>query len=237
MMGRNIKLAAVHRAVIMVLACAIVLSFAVAAFAAIPSSDIVSCNGMFNVDKWMLESDGQTPVTCTSPEYSGKTLQEVINVVFADVYAASASDAQSRLADGLATIGYTPSIWHYSGYTGWMAGTLYHQQPIIGAFADKSFYEQNIHHSRAFGPYYYNSAYYTIASFSTESFQSWPPAHVWVSYNTARDDVASKLVSMSGYTRLANINLQNQIPANDPTLSTGDFDGVTVFLQTPRDIN
>lgn len=237
MITGNIKPVIVRKAVILVFACLILLSVASTSFAAIPSSDIVSCNGMFNVDKWMLQSDGQTPVTCTSPEYSGKTLQEVINFVVVDAYATSASDAQSRLAKGLNTAGYIPSIFHYSGYTGWMAGTLYQQQPSIGAFADKAFYDSNIHHARAFGPYYYNDAYYTIASFSTESCQWLPPEHVWVSYNTARDDCAAKLVSKSGYVRLVNIDLQNQIPANNPTLSTGDFDGVTVFMQTPKNIN
>jgi hypothetical protein len=247
-MSRFISRAVVYKAAMLLLSCLFVLSLTANNFASseggamisgIPSGHEVSLPGMFNIDKWMLQSDGHTVADYLGQKYDGKTRQEMINMVFADPHATSASDAQSRFAQGLKAVGYKPRILHTGGYTGRIESELYQQQPDKpkkGAFADKPWFFTNIHHLRAFGPYYHNGAYYTIVASSTESFSLFKLTHVFSSFNTTRDDLSAKLVKV-GYERLPDLNLQNQISAADRTLSTVDFDGVSAYLQMPKIIS
>ncbi len=252
MIRGNIKLAAVRKAVIPVIVCVLFLSFVGMALAqtmpagqACTIPDYQNDGGSFQADAWMLQSDGQTVADClgqTFSQYGNKTMQEMINFVYVDPYATSVSNAQARFAAAVDAAGFGESIWHTGGYTSYIAGVLYQQQPTspYGAWADKSFYDSNIHHFRAFGPYYYNGAYYTTVATSTESYVWYEFTHVWVSFVTARTALTSDLLSQTydpGFKQLPNLNLGNQIPTSNPTLSTGDFDGVTVYMESPSSIN
>jgi len=209
--------------------------------------DYQNDGGSFQADAWMLQSDGQTVADClgqTFSQYGNKTMQEMINFVYVDPYAKSQSDAYNRFNEAVAG-GNTPfgqSVFHTGGYTSYIAGALYQQQPSSpeNAWADKSWYNTNIHHFRTFGAYYYNGAWYTLVATSTESYIWYEFTHVWTSFNTSRDVLDSSLLNSTinpGFKELPNLNLGNQIPASNPTLSTGDFDGKTDYILSPANIN
>jgi len=241
MLKNNVKLT-----LIPMIFCVLFFSVAGPAFATPAGQDVTLPNGLV-IDRWMLQSDGQTVANClgqTFSQYGNKTMQEMVNFIYVDPYAASASDAQNRFFEAVdaANPPFDTSVWHTGGYTSYIEDTLYQQQPAspYGAFADKSFYESNIHHFRTWGPYLYQGAWYTIVATSTESYIWYEFTHVWVSFNSARDTLLSGLLTSPidpGFVQLASVNLQNQIPTSNPTLTTGDFDGVTVVVQSPAAIN
>lgn len=239
MQNNNLKLV-----LIPMLCCVLFFSVAGLALATPAGQDVTLPNGLV-IDRWMLQSDGQTVADClgqTFSQYGNKTMQEMINFIYVDPYAASASDALNRFYEAVAAANFNTSIWHTGGYTCYIEDILCQQQPTspYGAFADKAFYDTNIHHFRTWGPYLYQGAWYTIVATSTESYIWYEFTHVWVSFDTARDTLLSNLLTSAidpGFVQLPDVNLQNQIPTSNPTLSTGDFDGVTHVVQSPAAIN
>ncbi|ADU27733.1 hypothetical protein [Ethanoligenens harbinense] len=213
----------------------------------IPTDQMVTLPNGLSVDKWMLQSDGKTVADClgqTFSQYGNKKMQEMINLVWVDPYATSSDNANDRFKEALA--GADPAInesaMHTGGYTSYLNNILFQQKPDDGntAFADKSWYNQNIHHFRTFGAVNYQNAWYITVAASTESFDWLKLSHEWTSFNTARDMLVGALLNSKidpGFTQLANLNLQNQISAGDPNLSTGDFDGVTAYIQAPENID
>lgn len=201
----------------------------------IPGSCLVAHSGMPVIDKWMLQSDGDA-ANFINQKYNGKLLQEPINVIVIDSYATSLADAETRLRNSFAKAGYRIRLVHSAGYKGYIGGIIFNQQPGIGAFSNDYWFLPN-NHGRAFGPYYYQGRYYTIAAFSREklSFSTRGiPYHQWVSFNMARDNLAEQCITKAGYAQLPSINLQNKIPASDPRLTTGDNDGMAIVLAAAR---
>jgi hypothetical protein len=232
-----------------VIVCFVVLSMSIMAVSAqsIPTGQMVNLLNGLSVDKWMLQSDGKTVADClgqTFSQYGNKKMQEMINVVWVDPYATSSDNANERFKEALASANpaINESAMHTGGYTSYLNNVLFNQKPDDGntAFADKSWYNTNIHHFRTFGAVYYNNAWYITVAASTESYIWYEFSHVWTSFNTARDMLVNSLLNSTvnpGFIQLQNLNLQNQIPASDPNLSTGDFDGVTAYIQAPANIN
>jgi len=235
---------------VVIFTCLIMLSVSLVASAqTMPAGQGATLPNGLVVDAWMLQSDGQTVADClgqTFSQYGNKKMQEMINLVWVDPYATSSANANARFVEALA--GANPAIgesaMHTGGYESYLAGTEFESQPEVvpgmGAFADKSWYNTNIHHARSFGAVYYNGAWYITVATSTESYEVLEFTHVWTSFVTARTVFLNALLTSTinpGAVQLPNLNLGNQIPASNPTLSTGDFDGITVQIQAPKNIN
>jgi len=245
-MKRQVNLLMVRKPLLLVLTCLIVLSFSFIAFAMPTGQGATLPNGLV-VDAWMLQSDGVTVANCigqTFSQYGNKIMQEMINMVWVDPYATSSDNANARFREALA--GANPAIgqsaMHTGGYTTYIQGTEFQENCTSPntAFADKSWYNTNIHHARAWGAVYYNGAWYITVATSTESYIWYDFTHVWTSFNTSRDVFKNALLSSTvnpGAVQLSNLNLGNLIPASNTTLSTGDFDGITVQIQAPKTIN
>lgn len=237
-----------NKPLVLVLTFLIMLSMSVVAFAMPAGQGATLPNGLV-VDAWMLQSNGVTVANClgqTFSQYGNKKMQEMINMVWVDPYATSSANANARFVEALA--GANPAIgesaMHTGGYESYLAGTEFQSQPEftgnLGAFADKSWYNTDIHHARSFGAVYYNGAWYITVACSSESYIWYDFTHVWTSFVTARTVFANALLTSTinpGTVQLPNLNLGNQIPASNTTLSTGDFDGVTVQIQAPKNIN
>ncbi len=56
------------------------------------------------------------------------------------------------------------------------------------------------------------------------------PKHQYASFNRARDDFSEKMDERTEFERVRFVDLENAIVA-DPELTTGDHDGMAIFLQ------
>ena len=195
------------------------------------AEDVVRPAGLPEIGKWMLDPDG-TPAHWLGEIVHGKALREPINVIILDTRPGSAEDARARLRAAAALAGYPVRLGHSSGYHGSIARQLYSQVSASEghAFSDEPFVVDN-NHGRIFGPYESPEGFLFIGAFSRESVRPFSnPKHQYVSFNRARDDFSERLDQRTEFKRVRFIDLKNALVA-DPEVTTGDHDGMAIFLQ------
>ena len=189
--------------------------------------------------KWMIHVDSNNQPSTVAYwlgiPYQGKNLIEPINVIVFDSVSKNSAAATERLLNAVKKTNFFLSKMHSYDYTG-----LFNKEYIgpIGisssgfAFSDSFFLTEN-DHGRIFGPYNYNGVFYFIAGFSREKVDviSTAPyvAHVFVSFNRARDDFAKALAGSGGYKIDKAFDMQNSL--QDGYNTTGDHDGKAAVLQ------
>lgn len=183
-----------------------------------------------SIGKWMLKSNGQIS-DWGGKKYEKKTLYEVINVVIVDPTSTSTSASTKKINSAMSAAGFPAKFGHSSGFKGRINNTVYGQQPGgLSAFSDNSFLAQN-NHGRLFGAAAVQSGGYVwTGGFSNEKptfFFGIITGHVYTSFNTARDALASGFVK-SGQTQLPSVNLDNTYNTNE--ITTGDHDGNAVVI-------
>lgn len=206
----------------------------------LPTSDLINISwdngyGSISLDKWMLKSDGVTPADWLGRKYQSKTMQEMINIVYCDQYAASASDAKSRMESFFKKAGFNSQWGHSTGYKGYISGTTFAQIPAGtgstgNAYSDSLIFLTTNNHGRVFGPYYTGKMYVFIAAFSRENMLT----HSFNSFNVARDALSNNLVNKAGFSYGNKLSLYNQISSTDTSKTTGDHDGYAQHVWAPQ---
>ena len=183
-----------------------------------------------SIGKWMLKSNGQIS-DWGGKKYQKKTLYEVVNLVIVDPTSTTASASTKKINSAMSKAGFPSKFGHSIGFKGRINDSVYGQQPTgLNAFSDKSFLAQN-NHGRLFGAApIQGGGYVWTGGLSTEKptyFLGILTGHSYVSFNTARDAVASGFVK-SGQTQSPSIDMGNVINTNE--VSTGDHDGKAVVI-------
>jgi VCBS repeat-containing protein len=178
--------------------------------------DVVS-TAYGDVGIWMLKSDGQI-ANWGGQTHDGKTLLEPVNVIIIDPTSTTREESIKKLNRAMTAAGFPADGPHSTGYQGIIDGVTYGQQPtgILQAFDDSQ-----SDHGRIFGPAPAadGQGYVWTGAFSTES-----ATHGYVSFDTARDALARRLVLSGAATRLDDVDMGN-------AGITGDHDGHAVVLQ------
>jgi len=198
----------------------------------IPSPADVAHTPYGDIGKWMLQPDGQIS-NWGGQKYGGRTLLEPINIIIVDPTSTSVAESSARLTAELTQAGFPIQLGHSTGFSGLIDGQVYSQQPtgIIDAYADQFFlFPQD--HARAFGPDPLETSagfVWTLAvSREIFGFYGLLPAHLYVSFNAGRDNLATKLVSAGG-TLVGFVPLHNAY--DSLTVETGDTDGYAAVIR------
>jgi hypothetical protein len=185
-----------------------------------------------DIGKWLLQPNGQIS-TFGGERLGGKTLLEPINVIILDPTSTSTAESAAKLNADLSRAGFPAMPVHSTGFQGIVGDTTFGQQPagLLEAFSNNLFVLPD-DHARAFGPAPVpdGPGYVWTVAVSREQFglNGFLPTHVLVSYNAARDELASRLI-LSGATLVGIVPLSNA--ADDPTHTTGDHDGYAIVLR------
>lgn len=210
--------------------------------------------------KWMINKDGQVadwvglPYCATDP---CKTLQEPINTIIT-VEARSKFAAEAKLNRTLRKAGFAPSCCSSVGYKGIVGDETSQQMPrggILGlgtlgpgfiergllgliagigpAYRDAPFWAANSH-LRTFGGVPDGNGNYVFTASVSEEYLTKDPAtgkttHGYESFNQARSALLAGMQKAGG-TSQGLVEMNNKIPALDPTYSTGDHDGLAQVI-------
>jgi VCBS repeat-containing protein len=173
-----------------------------------------------DVGIWMLKSNGQIS-NWGGQKHDRKTLLEPINVIIIDPTSTTREESIKKLNRAMSAAGLPAQGLHSTGYQGIIDGDTYSQQPtgVLQAFADNMSPQD---HGRMFGPAPAASGqgYVWTGAFSTEG-----STHQYLSFDMARDDLASRLVLSGAATRLDDVSMGNA------ETTGGDHDGYAVVLQ------
>lgn len=196
--------------------------------------DVIHTKGFPPIGKWMI-SPHLGYADWLGEIFSGKRLREPINVILVDPYPGSVEEAIKRFLEASAKAGFVIRPGHSGGYFGWLCDRLYPQIPAEGhhAISDEPF-ELHNNHGRFFGPCLWAGRYFFIGALSREKFIPATKAeHLYISFNQARDKFARVLTEKSTFKITAFLNLENAL-LDDPSIGTGDHDGIAVVLTAVR---
>jgi hypothetical protein len=206
--------------------------YGVSTSAGVPSADDVADTPYGEIGKWLLQPNGKIS-NYGGQKYTGKSLLEPVNVIILDPTSTSSAEAAKKLDSDLSQAGFPAQAIHSTGFQGVIGDVTYHQQPtgFLEAFSDNNFLLPD-DHARVFGPAPAESVagyVWTVAA-SRELFglNGLIPAHTLVSYNEARDELASRLV-LNGATVVGIVPLNNAYVGTSAT--TADHDGYAIVIQ------
>ena len=198
------------------------------------SGEVRPIDGMPDIGLWMIAKDGQTANWLGVP-YKGKKLMEPVNIVIMDGISGSPEEAVARLVAACAKAGFPGREGHSAGYSARIGGAVFPQAPpgTEDCFSDAPFTFGN-DHGRIFGPLKWQDAYYFTAAFSREGVDLVTRVkHLFRSFDRARDAFAQALSAKTEYRVTRYLDLRNDFP-DDVALTTGDHDGMAVFLEAIR---
>lgn len=186
------------------------------------------------IGKWQLQPNGQIS-NYGGEILDGRPVLEPVNLIILDPTSTSSAQAVAKLNAQFGAAGFPAQPVHSTGFQGVIDGMTYGQQPagLLEGFSDNFFLLPD-DHARAFGPdpdpAPSGAGYVWTVAASREQFgiNGFLPTHVYVSYNAARDALASGLV-LSGATLVGIVPLNNAL--DDATGSTGDHDGYAIVIR------
>lgn len=217
---------------------------AATAIAPDPQATIATPYG--ELGKWMINKNGDV-ADWVGLAYNGKTMQEGINTIFV-VQAATERKAEKLLNKSLKQAGFGASCCSSIGYQGIVKTETYQQYPrggifgqgvgLIGklfgigpAYRDAPFNKPNTH-LRTFGGAADGKGNFVFtASVSKETLVKvdGKVTHAYESFDTARTALLDAMLG-KGATNLGKVEMGNKIPADDPTYTTGDADGLAQII-------
>jgi len=185
-----------------------------------------------DIGKWLLEPGGQIS-DFGGEVLGGKELLEPVNVIILDPTSTTSAEATEKLDTDLGLAGFPAQPVHTTGFQGIVGDQTFGQQPagLLEAFSDNLFLLPD-DHARAFGaaPLPDGSGFVSTVAVSREQFGfiGLLPTHTLVSFDAARDELASRLIA-GGATLVGIIGLGNAVDSNTET--TGDADGYAIVIQ------
>lgn len=193
-------------------------------------SDEASLPGLPAIGRWMVNPKGQV-ADWLGLRAGGKTVAEPINLIIVDEVSKDPAEAVARLAKALVSQGFPERGGHSQGYSARIGGLpcpeiLLHSK---GTFSDASFVREN-DHGRIFGPLQTAAGIVFTAAFSRERLDSLRMHHLLVSFNVARDNVASALEASGLYRIQGFVPLGNALFFS-PRRTTWDHDGNAVLVE------
>jgi hypothetical protein len=190
--------------------------------------------GLPAIGLWMLARDGSVADWLGAP-CQGKKLLEPINVIIVDRFAASMEDAVSRLKAASEKTEFDLREGHSSGYSALIGGQAFPQFPAgtEETFSDAPFTLNN-NHGRIFGPIEWEGSYVFTGAFSRENVDIVTKVkHQFASFDRARDAFSQKFSAKTEYRLSSFVYLGNDFP-DDPSITTGDHDGMAVLLAATK---
>jgi len=194
--------------------------------------DITVPDGLFPVGKWMLDRN-LDPASWLGVKLDHKSLKEPINIIIEMRNFPSEGKAVTNVVKLLASAGYRIRMGHSGGYFGYLAGRLFVQIPAFKhhAFSNEPFEVAN-NHGRLFGPVFRAGRCFFIGAFSREDVDPVTKhKHIFASFNQARDGLARRLDKYTKCRIKAYVSMNNAV-IGDNTFTTGDHDGIAVWLST-----
>lgn len=187
------------------------------------------------IGKWMIDPDGDV-ADWGGQLYAGRGLLEPINVIIVDKTSTTPEQAKQKLDASMNRSGFPAQPIHSTGFEGAIDGTTYGQQPdgAQEAYADNLFVLPN-DHARMFGPAPASAedgtGYVWSGSASTElpGIYNGQLAHIYASFNLARDILVVRLLLSGSATFVGIVPMGNQY--NNSSRITGDHDGYAVVVQ------
>jgi hypothetical protein len=198
----------------------------------VPSPGDVADTPYGEIGKWLLQPNGQIS-NYGGQKFAGKSILEPVNVIILDPTSASAADAAKKLNTDLSQAGFPAQPIHSTGFLGIIDGETFAQHPtgLLAAYSDANFLLPD-DHARVFGPAPAQSeaGYVWTVATSRELFglNGLIPAHTYVSYDQARDELTSRLIA-NGATLVGIVPLSNAY--SGATETTGDNDGYAIVIK------
>lgn len=196
-----------------------------------PSPSDVARTPYGDVGKWLLGPHGQISDWGSQP-YQGRRLLEPVNVIILDPRSRSVAQSTERINAAMRRAGFPAQPLHTTGFSAVVGGDVLGQQPAGGARAfSNAFFLLPNDHARAFGPASTpGGGYLWSAAVSREQLGIYNQqlAHNYVSFDTARDVLASRFAA-SGATSIGRVPLDNAYQS--ATETTGDNDGYAAVLR------
>lgn len=172
-----------------------------------------------SIGTWMLKSNGQIANYGGATE-GGRPLLEPVNVIIIDDTSTTREESIRRLNRALAVSGYPAETPHSTGYKGLISGQTYGQQPsgFLQAYGNGG--SPNVH-GRMFGPApdADGQGYVWTGAFSTQG-----TTHGYLSFDSARDDLAQSLIDSGAAEQIEIVDMGNGG-------ITGDHDGKAIVLR------
>ena len=193
-----------------------------------PQDSVNTAYGL--IGKWMIAPDSQI-ARFQGYEVGERALREPINIVLLDKVARTPQEAVARLISAMKAAGYPARNGRPgSSYKSMIGAQLYPAQPTDSkeAFSDGAWWRSN-NRGWLFGPAPVAGGYLWTGSFCREDYQVISAIHqAYQSFETARDDLATRLTAAGTFRQLTTLNLENAL--NTPTLTTDDHDGQAALL-------
>jgi hypothetical protein len=196
-----------------------------------PAIPQVSFTTEVQMGKWMQTGKGVT-ASWLEQKHQGKKMQEPINIILIDEVSTSLEEAVAYMLNSCDKIGYPSRRGHSSDYQGEVDRKVYQQYPreLNHAFSDALYILPN-NHGRIFGPHFHNGKYYFTGAFSREGIDVFAEVqHVYVSFEVAKQDFATRLHEGKFYKIAGKVDMQSRIENDDVLLTSGDHDGTAVLL-------
>ena len=172
-----------------------------------------------NIGTWMLKSNGQISNYGGATD-GGRPLLEPVNVIIVDDTSTTREESIRRLNRALAVSGYPAETPHSGGFQGVINGQTYGQQPsgFLQAYGNGG--SPNVH-GRMFGPApdADGQGYVWTGAFSTQG-----TTHGYLSFDSARDDLAQSLIASGAAEPVDIVDMGNGG-------ITGDHDGNAIVLR------
>ena len=201
-------------------------------------ADTKYVEGVGDVGKWMLQSDGQISNYGGQP-YHDKELLEPVNVIIVDPNSKSAAESTAKINTDMTLAGFPAQPFHSSGFLGLIGSKTYGQKALpLTAYSDNLFIFQN-DHGRLFGPAPLpdknangkaDDGYVWSGAFSTETptIFNGLPTHAYVSSDAARDALVLRLLATGQVQSVTYVKMDNAV--NTGSTTTGDHDGYAVVI-------
>lgn len=187
--------------------------------------------GLPAIGKWMIGADGKI-AHWLGEIYNGKQLREPINIIIVDERSRTPAEAVERIKAASYAAGYAVRFGHSTGYRAIIGGRSFAQIPSgrDEAFSNGIYLIGN-DHGRLFGPLRFGGGFVFTGALSRELVRvTSDPHHAFGSFKQARDDYSRNLQRNTDFKIAAFVNLDNAIVGN-PSVGTGDHDGVAVLLR------
>ncbi len=198
-----------------------------------PNPNATTSTPYGELGQWMLKPDGTIADWVGVPGEEGRTMLELINVIFVDSASTTSREAKRNLNAWMRRAKFGASAFSSTGYQAILDGIKYNMQPTGAnqAFRDTFFLFTNSH-GRAFGPNDSTGDFVSTGAWSKENLDLANITHGFESFNEGRDKLLANMVAV-GAQNLGEVDMNNSCTTGvdcGTEYTTGDADGKAVTI-------